>query len=890
MNFIKTNKNLLCINYINVLIPNKLDIDTINLFKKYNFELLTNDLVVLNDWQYSTIMKLKFNNAKYKSLVKGGGCKKKMNPFVFKQFKFVKGGGILDEIVGSLVMGRKKYKPFIENKNVYHQTTFFQVRKKIDKYIDCIRERKFVIEYVIKITFEYCVLKIKSGYIIKLTTTKDKYQYDQLMVEYKAYEYFKKNKTPFISSDGAELVVCNNKKYVMLKYKYIEGIVLWNINMSDVSDANVNKLYINIIEQIIRVIHFLEKRKILHNDFHPGNVILTKIPKDNKKYIDGNIENMGYLIKIIDFQFAHQYERINSEIYNPFVVERNKIYKEFKLSFGISHKFHVGSDLNKMFNNLQKYFKLDRKLRFFLQSLIVKNIGHTLFTTDGIPFENIKTSGAYLDNGKFFTLYKKSLKVIKLKASNISIKKYENINRINNLNDDIYNIFRTCDTYLYDFIEQTTINDSMFPIVKKESKILIAYNGINNELLSYLIYIRFKHLRKVLAKKQLDTYGIPLKGKGYYIDIFCEKRGYSGSKELLVKYFIENVLNKKKNYIISGKIFSKNIDEINIFRKYGFKFTHDIIVHNYYNIYDIMIKKPIMNKFSSNLIKISMIGDVMIGRSFNKLKNVKLVIEDKIRKHLKKSDLLVMNLETTITSSTIKTKIPPGKKFHFKTKPAIAKKIFGVGKYKLCENIYSTLANNHILDYENKGLIDTIMNLSTLNIHHNGAYFNINLQNVLKKLNINNTTIGFLAAADHYKEWAAGKYKTGIWYIDPSNDNMVKNVLKIVKDSKLVCDFLIFSCHMQENYVEKIDANVKKFYKLLIDNGVDIVHGHSPHHSLPIEKYKNGFICYSLGDFINDYDVNYGLIADFTINTNTKKITHSQQHKIKIENMKVKFD
>ena len=69
---------------------------------------------------------------------------------------------------------------------------------------------------------------------------------------------------------------------------------------------------------------------------------------------------------------------------------------------------------------------------------------------------------------------------------------------------------------------------------------------------------------------------------------------------------------------------------------------------------------------------------------------------------------------------------------------------------------------------------------------------------------------------------------------------------------------IIFSIHWGSNYVRKIPTELKTFGRLLIDNGVSIVFGHSAHHipPNPVEIYKNGIIIYGLGDFINDYSIN----------------------------------
>ena len=60
---------------------------------------------------------------------------------------------------------------------------------------------------------------------------------------------------------------------------------------------------------------------------------------------------------------------------------------------------------------------------------------------------------------------------------------------------------------------------------------------------------------------------------------------------------------------------------------------------------------------------------------------------------------------------------------------------------------------------------------------------------------------------------------------------------------------------------------MKKLGKLLIDNGVNIVFGHSAHHIAPIpfEFYKEGLIIYGLGDLINDYAIKKNYKSDESI-------------------------
>ena len=55
--------------------------------------------------------------------------------------------------------------------------------------------------------------------------------------------------------------------------------------------------------------------------------------------------------------------------------------------------------------------------------------------------------------------------------------------------------------------------------------------------------------------------------------------------------------------------------------------------------------------------------------------------------------------------------------------------------------------------------------------------------------------------------------------------------------------------------VAEIPLDHRELAHEIIDKAdVDIVHGHSSHHPLGIEVYKNKLIIYGTGDFINDYE------------------------------------
>lgn len=189
---------------------------------------------------------------------------------------------------------KKKYAPFLESDVLYFETTFDKEKDALDNYISCITERRLTIEKALKITSDYIVIVAKdhsTKYTLKLTQKGSVYQYQVLQTEKHAYDYFKSNHSPFFGDHGAELLECENG-IIMLKIPYIEGVPLTHIPKKSY------KFWLNIIIQLICASYFLESEKILHNDYHPGNIIVTKISKNSKimvksKNQDIELPNIG---------------------------------------------------------------------------------------------------------------------------------------------------------------------------------------------------------------------------------------------------------------------------------------------------------------------------------------------------------------------------------------------------------------------------------------------------------------------------------------------------------------------------------------------------------------------------------------------------------------------
>jgi len=111
----------------------------------------------------------------------------------------------------------------------------------------------------------------------------------------------------------------------------------------------------------------------------------------------------------------------------------------------------------------------------------------------------------------------------------------------------------------------------------------------------------------------------------------------------------------------------------------------------------------------------------------------------------------------------------------------------------------------------------------------------------------NGIKVGYLAFSDVGPTgMEAGTEKAGILLAsDPNFNEIIKNASKQV-------DYLVVSFHFGEEYQPKHNARQEYLAHQAIDDGAKIVIGTHPHIVEDTEIYKNGYIAYSLGNFIFD--------------------------------------
>ena len=112
---------------------------------------------------------------------------------------------------------------------------------------------------------------------------------------------------------------------------------------------------------------------------------------------------------------------------------------------------------------------------------------------------------------------------------------------------------------------------------------------------------------------------------------------------------------------------------------------------------------------------------------------------------------------------------------------------------------------------------------------------------------INGVKLGFLAyTALGAKYTEATASSSGIAWLN--KEKMAQDI----SEAKKISDLIIVSIHFGEEYRQKSNIFQQDMAHSAIDAGAKLVIGHHPHVVEETEQYKEGFIAYSLGNFIFD--------------------------------------
>src|SRR5690625_263587 len=262
-------------------------------------------------------------------------------------------------------------------------------------------------------------------------------------------------------------------------------------------------------------------------------------------------------------------------------------------------------------------------------------------------------------------------------------------------------------------------------------------------------------------------------------------------------------------------------------------------------------------------MKILITGDLVISQTYASSN-----IHQNVLELFKQSDYTLVNLEAPITLSTSKI---------IKTGPHLkADKESTLQFLKALKVDAVTLANNHVLDYDEAGVADTLAFCLENKIEPIGAGMNSKEASKTLYVNSKKGKIAFVNFAEN--EWSSATESTA-----GANPMDIIDNTNQINQAKSQADFVVVIIHGGHEYYNLPSPRMQKQYRFYAEQGADIIVGHHTHCINGNEIYKNTPIYYSLGNFLftksNSHDDWYsGLILE--VNINKSKLT-SKVHPVK---------
>ncbi|MFC7213428.1 CapA family protein [Saliphagus sp. GCM10025334] len=247
-------------------------------------------------------------------------------------------------------------------------------------------------------------------------------------------------------------------------------------------------------------------------------------------------------------------------------------------------------------------------------------------------------------------------------------------------------------------------------------------------------------------------------------------------------------------------------------------------------------------------------GDTMVGRSLNQIYGQEDVdpasIWGDFRPRLQSLDGVFCNLECCLSQRGERY---PGLPYYFRGNPEWAVPALSVGNVQ-----FTALANNHAMDFGTVALIDTIDVLEEEGIENAGTGETPAAAHEPAIFSVGDVDVAAISFSDQYQGHAVTDDRPGIAWAKTDADNpetqrVVGNAIERARSADP--DLVVASIHWGGNWVEHPSDQLVAFSHWLVDQGVDIVHGHSAHVVQAVERYNDGVVLHDTGDLVDDFGI-----------------------------------
>ena len=247
-------------------------------------------------------------------------------------------------------------------------------------------------------------------------------------------------------------------------------------------------------------------------------------------------------------------------------------------------------------------------------------------------------------------------------------------------------------------------------------------------------------------------------------------------------------------------------------------------------------------------MKLTFLGD------YCQTKDIQLKISQQLKEELESSDIVCINLEGPLINSRCSPK--------FKMGPNLRQHNQILNNLELLNCSHLSLANNHIMDFGDEGLEETLSKLSNFRTFGAGmSYIDAYSPSIIEKE-------GKSVALFSFGESQFGVINTDLdspGFASVTSFEARKQVMQASKSN----DFVIVQVHAGLEMCELPLPEWRRVYKEFIYLGADMVIGHHPHILQGKETYLGKSIYYSLGNFFMDSmnnDLQSGGILQLDIN------------------------
>ena len=236
--------------------------------------------------------------------------------------------------------------------------------------------------------------------------------------------------------------------------------------------------------------------------------------------------------------------------------------------------------------------------------------------------------------------------------------------------------------------------------------------------------------------------------------------------------------------------------------------------------------------------KLLFVGDIMLDRGVRE--RIEAAQDPPfpflfVRDTLRQADIAFANLEGPITDRGVRS----GSIYSFRFEPVGTVNALADAGFDIL-----SLANNHILDYDGTGLADTLSILSKNGLSGVGAGKNYTEANTPIFITRGDARYAFLAYTNLYPESLEAGETLGV--------SDFGNAEHAIRDAREAADIVIVSLHWGEEYRSVSNEYQRSIAHAFIDAGADLIVGHHPHVAQELERYRGGYIAYSLGNFVFD--------------------------------------